>query len=108
MGVLTIRLVEARGAIMGVMAVHEGQELMIITQAGTITRTPVTGISRMGRATQGVIVQRLRDGDQVASIALVADPQEVNGEGEEPPGDSLLDSGAPEGLSEEPPEEPEG
>ena len=98
MGVLTIRLVEARGAIMGVMAVHEGQELMIITQEGIITRTPVSGISRMGRATQGVIVQRLRDGDQVASIALVADPQQVNGEDEEPQEDSLLDGqGGPEG-----------
>jgi DNA gyrase subunit A len=100
MGVLTIRLVEARGAIMGVMAVHEGQELMIITQDGIITRTPVNGISRMGRATQGVIVQRLREGDQVASIALVADPQDVNGNGDgqepEPPQEENLldDAGA--------------
>jgi DNA gyrase subunit A len=98
MGVLTIRLVEARGAIMGVMAVHQAQELMIITQEGIITRTPVSGISRMGRATQGVIVQRLRDGDQVASIALVADPQQVNGDGDDPQEDSLLDGQAgPEG-----------
>jgi DNA gyrase subunit A len=105
MGVLTIRLVEARGAIMGVMAVHEGQELMIITQEGIITRTPVSGISRMGRATQGVIVQRLRDGDQVASIALVADPQAVNGDGidaedAEPQEESPLDDVAVAGEGE--------
>ena len=40
MGVLTIRLVEARGAIMGVMAVHEGQELMFITQEGSSPARP--------------------------------------------------------------------
>jgi DNA gyrase subunit A len=78
MGVLTIRLLEARGAIVGVMVVRDGQELMVITQDGTITRTPVEGISRMGRATQGVILQRLRPGDQVASIALVAEPNRMS------------------------------
>ena len=74
MGVLTIRLTEARGELRGVMVVRPGQEVMFITQDGIATRTPVEGISRMGRNTQGVIVQRLRPGDRVASVALVADP----------------------------------
>ena len=62
MGVLTIRLTEARGELRGVMVVRDGQEVMFITQDGIATRTPVEGISRMGRNTQGVIVQRLRAG----------------------------------------------
>jgi DNA gyrase subunit A len=80
MGVLTIRLTEARGELRGVMVVRGGQEVMLITQDGIATRTPVEGISRMGRNTQGVIVQRLRQGDRVASVALVADPARAAGD----------------------------
>jgi DNA gyrase subunit A len=83
MGVLTIRLTEARGELRGVMVVRPGQEVMFITQEGIATRTPVEGISRMGRNTQGVIVQRLRAGDRVASVALVADPGRAAGDAPE-------------------------
>src|SRR3954454_1860741 len=80
MGVLTIRLTEARGELRGVVVGRPGQEVMFITQDGIATRTPVEGISRMGRNTQGVIVQRLRRGDRVASVALVADPARAAGD----------------------------
>ncbi len=83
MGVLTIRLVEARGAITGALVVHPGQELMLITESGIVQRTPADGISQMGRATQGVIVQRLREGDRVSAVALVESAGEVEGEEEE-------------------------
>jgi DNA gyrase subunit A len=82
MGVLTIRLVESRGKLAGAMVVRDSQQVMLISVNGTATRTSVNGISRMGRNTQGVTVMRLRDGDRLSSVALVAEqPDELeNGE----------------------------
>jgi len=71
MGVLTIRLTEARGRLAGVMVVREGLDMMIITENGITTRSPVGGVSRLGRATQGVILMRLREGDRVSAVTLV-------------------------------------
>jgi DNA gyrase subunit A len=73
MGVLTIRLVESRGKLAGAMVVRDQQQVMLISVNGTATRTSVNGISRMGRNTQGVTVMRLRDGDRLSSVALVAE-----------------------------------
>src|SRR4051812_5575316 len=97
MGVLTIRLVEARGAIVRALVVGPRQEILVITESGTVQRTSVDGISQMGRATQGVIVQRLRDGDRISAVAMV-DSASVAGNGEP---DEPLPLG---GLSEIPPE----
>ena len=44
---------------------------MLISDGGTVIRTPVDGIKRLGRATQGVIVMRLREGEQVSTLAPV-------------------------------------
>ena len=44
---------------------------MLISDGGTVIRIPVDGIRRAGRSTQGVIVMRLREGEQVATIAPV-------------------------------------
>jgi DNA gyrase subunit A len=44
---------------------------MLISDGGTVIRTAVDGIKRSGRATQGVIVMRLREGEQVSSLAPV-------------------------------------
>ena len=79
MGVLTIRLVEARGAIVRALVVGPRQEILVITESGTVQRTSVDGISQMSRATQGVIVQRLRDGDRISAVAMV-DSAAVDGD----------------------------
>jgi DNA gyrase subunit A len=84
MGVLTIRLVEARGAIVGALVVGPRQEILVITESGTVQRTAVDGISRMSRATQGVIVQRLRDGDRISAVAMVDASVEIDGPEGEP------------------------
>jgi DNA gyrase subunit A len=81
MGVLTIRLVEARGAIVRALVVGPRQEILVITETGTVQRTAVDGISQMGRATQGVIVQRLREGDRISAVAMV-DSASVGAEGD--------------------------
>jgi DNA gyrase subunit A len=75
MGVLTIRYTEARGRLAGAMIVRDGFEVMLISRDGTIIRTGVDGISRMGRPTQGVRLMNLRGDDTVGSIARVTEPQ---------------------------------
>ena len=59
----------------GALVVREHQELVFISQNGMVQRTAVRGINRYGRASQGVRVMNLRDGDQVSAIALVAESE---------------------------------
>jgi DNA gyrase subunit A len=56
------------------MIVRDGYEVMLISREGTIIRTAVDGISRMGRPTQGVRLMNLRGDDRVGSIARVTEP----------------------------------
>jgi DNA gyrase subunit A len=71
LGVKTVKLTEERGQLAGARIVREGYQVMLISDGGTVIRTAVDGIKRSGRATQGVIVMRLREGEQVSSLAPV-------------------------------------
>jgi DNA gyrase subunit A len=71
MGVKTAQLVEGKGRLAGARIVRDGYQVMLISDGGTVIRTAVDGIKRSGRATQGVIVMRLREGEQVSSLAPV-------------------------------------
>jgi DNA gyrase subunit A len=73
LGVKAVQLTKARGQLAGAAAVQDGQQLMLISTGGTVIRMAVNDIKRLGRSTQGVIVMRLRKGEQVSSIALVAE-----------------------------------
>jgi DNA gyrase subunit A len=77
LGVQTAKLVEGKGRLAGARIVREGYQVMLISDGGTVIRTAVDEIKRSGRSTQGVIVMRLREGEQVSSLAPV-----VSGEGE--------------------------
>jgi DNA gyrase subunit A len=81
-GVLTLRTTEKNGAITAIKEVVDHDELVIITRKGVLIRLPVKGISQLGRATQGVHLIRLEEGDEVAAVAHVAREDEV-GEGAE-------------------------
>src|SRR4051812_29977048 len=89
LGVKTVQLTEARGKLAGARVVRDGLHVMLISTYGTVIRIPVEEVKRLGRATQGVTVMRLRGGDEhVSSLALVAESEagELPGElpGEEP------------------------
>jgi DNA gyrase subunit A len=73
MGVKTISLTGKKGQLAGALVVREHQELLFISQNGMVQRTSVRGISRYGRASQGVRVMNLREGDQVSAVALVVE-----------------------------------
>jgi len=96
MGVLTIRYTEARGRLAGAMIVRDGYEVMLISQDGTVIRQAAGGISRMGRATQGVRVMNMREEDRVSSIARVSEQTVPDGLDDELEGDvpAELEDGA--------------
>ncbi len=75
MGVKTVTLTENKGQLAGALVVREHQELVFISQNGMVQRTSVRGISRYGRASQGVRVMNIRDDDQVSAVALVVESE---------------------------------
>ena len=77
LGVKTVQLTDAKGKLAGARVVRDGYQLMLISTGGTVIRMSVDEIKRLGRATQGVIVVRLRDGEKVSSLAPVADSDDV-------------------------------
>jgi DNA gyrase subunit A len=91
--VKTVQLVESKGRLAGARIVRDGYQVMLISDGGTVIKIPVDGIRRAGRSTQGVIVMRLREGEQVATLAPVvgsdddeeAEISEVEGTETSPP-----------------------
>ena len=73
MGVKTVQLTEARGHLAGARVVRDGYQVMLISTGGTVIRMSVEEVKRLGRSTQGVIVMRLREGEQVSSLAPVVE-----------------------------------
>jgi DNA gyrase subunit A len=80
-GVLTAKLTAKKGGLAGARVVRDGQELLFISQSGMVQRTAVSGISQMGRPTQGVRLMNLKKGDRVSAVALVVESTEQNGNG---------------------------
>jgi DNA gyrase subunit A len=74
-GVLTAKLTEKKGGLAGALIVGEHQELLFISQNGMVQRTSVSGISQMGRSTQGVRVMNIKDDDRVSAVALVVESE---------------------------------
>jgi DNA gyrase subunit A len=73
LGVRTVKLTEEKGQLAGARVVREGYQVMLISTGGTVIRMPVDGIRRAGRATQGVIVMRLRGDERVSTLAPVVE-----------------------------------
>ena len=88
-GVLTAKLTEKKGGLAGALIVHDHQELLFISQNGMVQRTSVSGISEMGRPTQGVKVMNIKDDDVVSAVALVVESDETPPAADTPPQDEL-------------------
>jgi DNA gyrase subunit A len=71
-GVRDIRTSERNGPVVGVVAVRDSDDIMLITTGGMVNRTHVSEIRVVGRNTQGVRVMNLNEGDKIASLAKVA------------------------------------
>ena len=71
LGVTCHNLTDKTGLLAGIASVDNNDDLMMITNAGTIIRTPVAGINTYSRAAAGVIVMRLADGQSIVNFSKV-------------------------------------
>ena len=90
-GVIAIQTTERNGQLVSAIQVEETQQVMLISDQGTLVRTRVGEIARVGRNTQGVTLIRLGKGEQLVSVeAVPAEEEEIEGE---------TSVGVPEGSS---------
>ena len=77
-GVITYKITQKTGKLVGVRIATEDDDVMLITDTGTIIRMKVKEVSVLGRATQGVTLMRTTDGGKVVSIeTLTPDIKEI-------------------------------
>ena len=111
-GVINIRTTDRNGPVVAIRAVDDDDELMLITAKGMMLRTDLTAVREIGRATQGVRLIRLGEGDTVVAAAKIAreeDHEPAGGE-EGSPADSTTppsDEAAPSTDGAEPDDPPE-
>lgn len=89
-GVYTYRLTDKTGALVGIGAVDDGDDVMMITSEGVLIRIHADEVSTFGRQTQGVRVMRLADGVSIVSVAL------TSREEEETESENVIESGKEE------------
>src|SRR5579863_7536627 len=97
-GIKTIQVTDKTGQLVGILDVTEKEDLMITCKSGITIRMPVSGISELGRATQGVKLIRLDEGDGIAAITQLDEEstiEEIKG-GEGPVLDILPPEPSPE------------
>ena len=79
-GVKAMNITEKNGNLVSVKIVHEGKELVIMTNSGMTMRMPLDQISVLGRVTQGLRLINLKDNQNVSTISLVDKPEEETSE----------------------------
>ncbi|WP_409202656.1 DNA topoisomerase (ATP-hydrolyzing) subunit A [Vibrio fluvialis] len=75
-GVVSIKVSERNGSVVGAVQVDEGDEFMMITNAGTLVRTRVSEVSHVGRNTQGVTLIRTAEDEQVVGLQRIEEIEE--------------------------------
>jgi DNA gyrase subunit A len=95
-GVRDIRTSDRNGLVVGVVAVRDGDDIMLITSQGMVNRTHVNEIRVVGRNTQGVRIMGLGGGDKIASLAKIAREEDS-----EPPREASPPDAPPEPPSTE-------
>jgi DNA gyrase subunit A len=99
-GVKTINITEKTGSLIGLLNVNETQDLMITCKSGVTIRTSIATIREAGRATQGVKLIKLDEGDEIAAITNLDDREDedtndgvINPEGVDDVSDGVSDDG---------------
>ena len=82
MGVIDIKTTERNGPVIGAVQVGEDDEIMLITDAGTLVRTAVEGVTTVGRNTQGVRLIRLSAGESLVELTPIDEADVVSAEDE--------------------------
>ncbi len=76
-GVIGMQTSDRNGAVVGAVQVEEGDEIMLISDKGTLVRTRVDEVSVQGRNTQGVRLIRLKEGEKLVGVEQVDEPEET-------------------------------
>jgi DNA gyrase subunit A len=84
-GTINIQTSDRNGKVVGIAYVHDDDELMLISQQGMILRMKAGDIRTIGRATQGVRLIEMEEGDAVVSVAKLAEKEDEGTEGAEGP-----------------------
>ncbi len=79
-GVITYKITPKTGELIGVRIAVEGDDVMLVTNTGTIIRLKVDDISVLGRSTQGVTLMRTNDGGKVVSVETLSNEMQVEAE----------------------------
>ncbi|OIQ47644.1 MAG: DNA gyrase subunit A [Gammaproteobacteria bacterium MedPE] len=106
-GVVSIKVSERNGLVIGAVQVDENDEIMIISDKGTLVRTPVDGVSTVGRNTQGVTLIRTVEGEKVVALQRIEEIQAPEHDGEAIEGEvvdgEVSDNVAPQADGDETP-----
>jgi DNA gyrase subunit A len=82
-GVIAMQASERNGAVVGAVQVYDSDEIMLISNKGTLVRTRVDEVSVQGRNTQGVRLIRLKEGEKLVGLERVDEPDAEDVEGED-------------------------
>ena len=82
-GIIAMALTEKTGSLVAQLMVHEEEDILLITDDGTIIRTPVEDIRLCGRATQGVRLMRVAEGSRIVAVARAEKEEEETEENNE-------------------------
>lgn len=81
-GILAMKLTEKTGDIMAILPVSDKDDLMIITDKGQVIRTKISGISLLGRNTQGVRLINVKPDEKVVAVEKIAESEDDGSDGE--------------------------
>ena len=88
-GVFTITMTEKKGLLAAMKVVASDDEIMIMSEDGVVVRTPVDGISELGRSTQGVRVMNVAEDDRVTAVAISSNGDDADEVSEDMPADEI-------------------
>lgn len=91
-GVIAMQCSERNGSLVSAIQVHDGDQMMLISDQGTLVRTRCDEVSQSGRNTQGVKLIRLKEGEHLVSVERVAEPEEDSDDIEEDTSASVEES----------------
>lgn len=81
-GVIAMATSERNGALVGAVQVFDGEEIMLISNQGTLVRTRVDEVSLLGRNTQGVRLIKVKPGEHIVGVERIEEAMEEDAEGE--------------------------
>ena len=102
-GIKTIQITEKTGKLVSIKEVIDTDDLLLVNKSGMVIRLPISDMRVMGRATQGVRLIKIQDGDSVVSVAKVEyveeEEEQVNGENNSPDETKASQNGTPDQLN---------